>query len=150
MSFDVGAAHRALADQLRESFGEAFNVYPFPETGPTFPAIMVEPAGDWISPFGTFGSNGHGDVSVLVTAYLEGLTAEDRATWAFRLASAGLDASGNAQPLSLMDVLLADKTLGGAVATATPTPGAAIQWDAENDAVSMPVLIVLKKSGANA
>lgn len=151
MAFDVGAAHRALADQLRAALGETFDVFAFPELGTlNGPRIEIAPSGSWVSLYGTHGPNGNGDVVVTVRAFLSGFkTSEDRANWAFRLASVGLSVDGNDQTYSLADAVMSDRTLGGVVSDCVPLgPDGEIAWDADDDVIEMPVLMILKKSGA--
>lgn len=148
MAFDLKAMHEAMASQLQSvATAAGMNVYAFSEPSKTGPKIEVIPDGEYIAYWGSFSASGHGDVSVIVRASVAGLNAETRALAVWQLAGVGDDAASNAQPQSIVDALMADKTLGGTVATLVPSLG---YWDDEASTFEVPVRVTLKKSGAQA
>ena len=141
MSFDLKAVHEGLADQIRAGVADAgkFTIKAFPSTSPR-PVIEVWPDADYISYFETSGPAGLGDVRLLVRLLLSSANAESEWLVACRLLSAGTGFVS-----SIIDAVMADRTLGGAVAD---TFIGNARWDPDDGAIEIPVAIQLNKQGA--
>lgn len=146
MALDLQVIHEALANQIRNTdIKNTFNVFAFSEPGGTSPKIEVRPGIEYLEYFTTFGPDGTADLMLDLIVDLRGMTGEDRALWAWRLLSSGTSDGGSPQPTSLVDAVMSDKTLGGTVQDAVIMSAA---WDDDNDQITAPVRIILKKSGA--
>lgn len=140
---DLLVVHEALADQIRGGIEDAgkFTVVAFPSASPR-PSIEVWPDTDYVSYFETSGSEGVADVQLVIRLFLSGANPESEWRTACRLLSAG---SGHGS--SIVDAVMADTTLGGAVAH-TFIGGS--RWIPDDGAIDIPVLIQLNKIGAQA
>lgn len=138
---DIEAIYVALADQLRAGIADAggFTIKAHPSTAPV-PAIEVWPDEGDVSYFETSGSEGLADVNILIRAFLSGANPESEWRTMARLRS-----SGTGHNSSVIDAVMADRTLGGVVADAFI---AGSRWNPEQGTIEWPVAIQLNKEGA--
>ena len=138
---DLKAVHEALADQIRDGIDDAtgFTVKAFPSTSPR-PAIEVWPDADYISFFETSGPTGLADVQLVIRIFLSAANPETEWLQVCRLLSAGTGFDS-----SIVDAVMADRTLGGAVAD---TFIGDARWEPDDGAIDVPVQIQLNKVGA--
>lgn len=138
---DLKAIHEALAAQIRNGIDRSagFTVKAFPSES-SRPAIEVWPDGNYVTYFGTFGASGISEVNLVVRVLLSGANRETEWKTACDLLSAGTGHSS-----SIVDAVIADMTLGSAVASAFIGDA---QWNPEDGAVDFPVRVVLNKQGA--
>lgn len=140
--------HVAFADQLRSRVARndlSFHAWPDLSAPPN--KIEVWPAaGTYVGYWGTFGANGTADVMVrlrLEVAHGDAATAGDMVT---RLLSVG-----SGESASIVDAIVADPTLGGAVETVRVMSA---EWDVDDDTHNhvawVNCEVVLRKSGAQA
>lgn len=141
---DLEVIHEALADQIRNGIADAggFTVKAFPSTSPA-PVIEVWPStGEYVTYFTTSGADGVADVALTIRVILAAANAETHWKKAARLLSAG---TGHTS--SIPGAVMADRTLGGAVADAyVGTSNVTATEDGWT--VDIPVLIQLNKEGA--
>jgi hypothetical protein len=135
--------HVALADQIRAGIDRQTNVYEFPNGSYNPPSVTVhsDPSG-YISYWGTFGPNG--DADILLRLKIE-VDAGDLASVCIKIAdylSVGTD-NGS----SIVDAVMADRTLGGVVGDCVILTA---EWDTENEpfVAYLPVQIILRKVNA--
>lgn len=138
---DLKAVHEALADQIRAGIADAgkFTVQPFPSTSAR-PVIEVWPDTDYITYVETFGARGVSTIRLVVRVLLSNANAETEWLAACRLLSAGTGFTS-----SITDAVMADKTLGGAVATVQIGNAS---WTPDEAAVDIPIDVHLNKIGA--
>ena len=135
--------HNALADQIRVGIDRQTNVYPFPNGSYNTPAVTVhsDPSG-YISYWGTFGPNG--DADILLRLKIE-VDAADVESMCIKIADYLSVGTGNDS--SIVDAVMADRTLGGVVGDCVILTA---EWDTENEpfVAYLPVQIILRKVNA--
>ncbi len=139
---DLAAIHTALADQIRSNVaisGE-FTVVPHPSTSDR-PAIEIHPGSPWVNYFDTSGADGVADVNLVIEVYQSRGNAESEHIERTQLASAGVGFSS-----SIVDAVMVDRSLNGAVADAVTLN---VSVDPQNGTISIPVAIMVNKIGAH-
>ena len=138
---DLAAIHKALADQIRANvaISGAFTVVPFPSTTAR-PTIEIHPGSPWVNYFDTSGADGVSDVNLTIEVYQTRGNSESEHIERCALVSAG---TGFAS--SIVDAVMTDRSLGGAVADAVTLN---VSVDPENGTISIPVAIMVHKIGA--
>lgn len=138
---DLKAVHEALANQISAGIANvgSFTVQAFPSTSPR-PCIEVWPDSEYVNYHVTSGPAGLSDVSLVIRVYLSAANAESEWLIACRMISAG---TGHGS--SIYDAVMADRTLGGAVADIDT---ATARWNAQEGTIDIPAAIQLNKIGA--
>lgn len=134
--------HRALATQLKANILRDTNTDPFPIGILNPPCITVYPdSGKYLDYWKTFGPNGNTDL--MLRLKLE-VRADDESVF---IKIADYLSAGTGFDSSIMDAVMADRTLGGTVEDAVVLEA---YWDAENDpsVAWLTVSIILKKQNA--
>ena len=142
MSLDLDRIHQAVATAVRAAVGDEFTVHAYPGEGGTGPYIEIAPGAPYVAYFATMGTNGRADVNVTV----RGFPMTGNAETAFRRVVAYL-ASGTDFPRSIVDALMADKSLGGVVESCVALTA---EWVADEELFEIPVEIIALKSGGAA
>jgi len=147
VGLDVAPIFAALADQVRSGLaaaGEDFTVYAYPELNPDLPAVSLHPAGDgWISYVTSMGPNGTADVLGRLVVQLVAGDMETLFRQACRLCAAG---AGHAS--SVPDLVMADRTLGGAVADCVVLFAEWPDVEADPGRIEIPFSVIASKDAA--
>jgi len=112
---NIQTVREALAAQIRGNVDRPTTVYAYPPESPSFPAIVVRPAADYIGYWETFDGGSSGQLVRLSFEVDVAVVAADDQS-----ASIALDAylsTGDANTSSLFDAIYTDKTLGSTVLT---------------------------------
>ena len=107
---DLAAIREALAAQLKAGLDKSLNVYAYVPDSPRFPCIAVTHGDLYVDYFVTFSPSGLANVNLKIIAAHDSRS-EDSQRTIDRLLSVG---SGSDS--SIVDVIYADPTLGGAIA----------------------------------
>ena len=143
--FDPEAVRDALVAQLAETIPNT-EVYAHDEYSDQYPAIVVRYTdGEFISYFESFGPNGYGNIRFDLDIYAGAL--EDSS--AGRVLDRYLTA-GSAHPSSVVDALLADKTLGGVATTLNVLNARGYRKFKDGVMATIPVDVAAKKVSAQA
>lgn len=147
MSLDLVAIRRAVADRIRSTAHAAkVDVQAYVQPQPMFPIIGVFPGtGDYVSYFETMGPNGEADV-ILELRTVVAYGAIDSQILLDEMLS-----SGTGQTKSIIDALMADRTLGGVVEDCVPLKSRTVTLGAENAGMFesvVPLRIITRKEGA--
>lgn len=146
MSVDLEAIHRALAAQIRANVAEDTNVYPFPMAGRMPPCITVYPAaGTYLDYWKTFGPNGDADMMVRLKVEVDAAEGESSGIKMCRYLGVGV---GNTS--SVIDAVMADRTLGGTVDSAVILTAEWADPDTDPGVAWFDVSIILSKQNAEA
>lgn len=142
----VGIDPETIAERLAECFDPddiGVNVFAFPPDAPQFPALGVFPGEPLIENYQRTLAGDDGEVNFILRTVVPGNT-ENALRVSYRLLS-----KGAARPESIVDALLRDRTLGGAVRDVFVEGGAtAVTGGVENAPVqvlSIPVKIMCRK-----
>lgn len=145
MAANLKLIHEACATRLNAGIARDWNVAAFPYSGKPLPLIEVWPgSGDYIAYWGTFGASGTADLVLDIRIQV----ATGDAFTTFKQITDMLSV-GTGHTSSVIDALMADKTLGGTVETLRVLTG---RWPVDDDNLGsvaiVPVELVLRKSGA--
>lgn len=143
--FDPEAIFDAIAARFDNNTIGVEAVYPFPSETPPFAALGLFPANDFIDYWGSFGDNRAGTLNLeLRTVFSFG--AEESMRNLCRML-----ASGDGHDRSIIDVLLADRTLDGLVQDLIPR-GAFIEGGGPDSPGTyigvIPVQVIMKRRSA--
>jgi len=144
MAFNLEDTFTALAAQIKAGISRDFNVEPWPNSKAVLPLIEIWPDSEFISYFETFGSGGRSDVRAIIRIYTTTANAKTELKQVSDLLS-----TGTGEGSSIIDAILADKTLDGNVETVNVL-NARATVDQQSGAVipELPIEIVLTKTGA--
>lgn len=138
---DLEQIHRALAGQISEHIDRDTNVSAFPDGSTVFPSITVEPYGQYLDYFGTFGPNGNADMMVRLRIEL---MAGDLESVCIKMCDYLSVGTGNTS--SVVDAIMFDRTLAGFVEDCVALT---VEWSADDLTTAfIPVGIILKKQNA--
>ncbi len=134
--------HNALADQIRAGIDRQTNVSAFPDGSTIYPSVTVHSDPEYISYWGTFGPNGDADIKLRLVLEVD---AGDMTSICLKMADYLSAGTGNES--SVVDAVMADRTLGGVVGDCVVLNA---EWDSENEPQKavLPVLIILRKVNA--
>lgn len=140
--FTLEQVFEAIGDQLRANLNGDFQIAvdPFDEST-TVPRVALDlEAGDPIDWFGTFGPTGLAAVRIVVRLYPAGNVGGTDLRQLLQMLSVG---TGNGN--SVIDALMADKTLGG---TASAFTVQRHRYDPERREYEIPLEVHINKQGA--
>jgi len=144
---DLVAIHEAVAEMLRAKVGTDVEVYAYPEYAGNLPKITVEPGDPYVVPFETFGANGRASVNLRIVCETNNQDGES----AHKVLAELLSWGGDGDDRSILDTLMADKTLRGTVETLIPAEHTySAAPDSYNPQGVVNVGAVVKKVGVNA
>ena len=148
VGLNLRAIREAIKAQLDAAgFDRSVTVYAYHPGSLTFPCIIVRPASDYVGYFTTFGENGLADVQFEIEIQTTGRVID---------AQMALDdwlSVGSGATSSLVDALMADVTLGGAVQTCRLLSAGGYPDVELSDgplSVRLPLEVTINKIGANA
>lgn len=137
----IRAVREAIAEQLAKNLDRETNVYPYMQDAPQYPCVMVLPAtGDAVSYFKTFSSVGLAELRLDLHIYT---TSADPVS--AQIAIDDYLSAGGANQSSVLDAILADMTLGGAVETCVPLTAIYGPLGADPASAVIPLQIILRK-----
>lgn len=134
----------ALATQIHEGTQRKVNVYWARVGSPDSPAVIIEPHPEmYLDYWKTFGPNGKADVMLKLYIEVRGQDGPAVAELIDQMISVGEN-----EPLSIIDPILADKSLGGVVDDCLPTVVRAA--DEYDGLAEVDVQIIVTKRNAEA
>lgn len=147
---DFQPIHEALATQIRayvNAGGRQTNVSPFPDGATNFPQITVHSnTSTYVDYFGTMGPNGVASMFVRIKIEL------DSSAGPTSVCIAMLDylSVGTGNPVSVIDAIHSDRSLGGVVGL-NGAAALTAEWDSDTDpgVAWIPVQILLNKQNAS-
>jgi hypothetical protein len=144
MAVDLAAIHRAAATQIQNALTRLTNVYPFPQDTVVYPCVTVYPgAGEYIDYWKTMGPNGNADMMLRLKVEVDSESSEAVAVKICDYLSVG---TGHTS--SIVDAVMADRTLGGTVEDALVLSAEWVDPDSSRGVAWLPVSIILKKQNA--
>jgi len=134
--------HNALSNQIRAGVSRDTNVSAFPDGSLVYPSVTIHSDPEYVSYWGTFGPNGNADLKLRVVIEVG---AGDLMSVCLKIADYLSVGTGNTS--SVVDDIMADRTLGGVVGDCVILTA---EWDTENEPFRavLPVQIILRKVNA--
>lgn len=146
MAFDIQAIRRALAEQIRAGIADDTDVFAYPSEDPPPPSIAVWPgSGEYVNYFTTMGPNGNADLMFRLRVEVMADSIESMQIKLDRYLG-----SGDGNDSSIVDAVMADRTLAGTVGDCVVLTGVMGDPDTEPNIAWLPVQIILSKQNAEA